>query len=126
MRIYLGLLVAAALLATAAPARAADLDAKIINLDGSPILDDKGAAMTLTVRGICVNALMQPLAPDEQAKPDSGDEKIRREALARHVQSKDDPYKYTAEDVALMKRLVNRNYPSPLVVSQAWRALEEK
>jgi hypothetical protein len=126
MRHLSRLLFATAALFIVASASAADLDAKITNLDGTPILDDKGAAMTLTVRGICVNALMQPLSQEEQVKPDSGDEKIRRSALAAHVQNKDDPYKYTAEDIALMKRLVNKNYPSPLVVSQAWRALEDK
>lgn len=121
------LIVAAALvLASTTGALGANLDARITNLDGTPILDDKGTEISLTVRGVCVNALMQPLSAEEQAKPDSGEEKLRREALARHVASKDDTYKYTSEDVALMKRLVNKNYPSPLVVSQAWRALEEK
>lgn len=125
MRYSLILAVALAVASTTS-ALGANFDARITNLDGTPILDDKGKEMELTVRGICVNALMQPLSQEEQAKPDSGDEKVRREALARHVSAKDDAYKYTSEDIALMKRLVNKNYPSPLVVSQAWRALEEK
>lgn len=107
-------------------ALAGDLGTSITNLDGSAVVDDKGAPINLTVRSICVNSLMAPLGQDEQAKPDSGEEKVRREVLARHVQDKDDKYKLTAEDIVLIKRLVNRNYPSPLVVSQVWRVLEEK
>lgn len=137
------LVLGAMLLAT--PALAIDFDRKIVNMDGSPILDDKGHEVELTLRSISVNALMLPLAPEEQAKPDSGMEKQRRETLARHVLSAprseapksdkyasdlqkfpEDKYVFTAEDIVLLKKLINNQYPSPLVVSQAWRALEEK
>lgn len=106
-------------------ASAADLDAKITNLDGGPVVDDKGKPVELTVRGICVGALEDPLSQEDQAKPTSGDEKLRRDALARRLQHPGDD-KLTAEDVVLIKSLVNKKFTSPLLVSQVWRALEEK
>lgn len=125
------------------PAFAIDFDQKIVNLDGSPIVDDKGKEINLTVRAVCVNALVTMLSQEEQAKPDSGYEKQRRDALARHVMAApykekderslldqkkfpEDKYVFTSEDVALMKKLVNNLYPSPLVVSQVWQVLENK
>jgi hypothetical protein len=126
-----------ALALAGASAHAANFNAKITNIDGSPILDDKGKAVELTVRGICMNALMAPLSAEEQAKADSGTEKTRRFELAGHVLKAaypdnakgvpaPDHYIFTAEDIALMKKLVNAQYPSPLTVTQTWRALEEK
>lgn len=142
MKLLKNALVAAALL-IATPALAIDFDQKITNLDGSAIVDDKGQEVNLTVRIACVNALMMALSSEEQGKPDSGIEKTRRDALARHVMAApykeknekslldqkkfpEDKYVFTSEDVSLMKKLVNNMYPSPLVVSQLWKALEEK
>lgn len=135
--------VLAVALLIATPALAIDFDQKITNLDGSAILDDKGQEVNLTVRVACVNALMMALTADEQSKADSGIEKTRREALARHVMAApykeknekslldqkrfpEDKYVFTSEDVVLLKKLINNMYTSPLVVSQVWRVLEEK
>lgn len=104
-------------------ASAADLDAKITNLDGSPLMDgDK--PVELTVRTISINALMTP-SKDEQVL--SGEEKLKRADLARRIlNAKDGSFQMTSEEIALIKKLINHNYPSPLVVDQAWRALEKK
>lgn len=109
----------------ATSATAADFDAKIVNLDGAPIVDEKGKEIDLTVRTICVNALMAPLSPEEQQKPDSGTEKARRGELARVILLKES-HVFSSEEITLLKRLVNALYPSPLVVSQTWKALEAK
>lgn len=112
----------AMLIATTVGVWAIDFDTKIVNLDGTAIVDDKGKDVTITVGTVCVNALMQPYQDEQNL---AGEEKLKRMELARHVQKRDD-YKFTSEDVALMKKLVNRAYPSPLVVSQAWAELEKK
>jgi hypothetical protein len=105
---------------------AADWDYKIANMDGTPIKNEKGEPVDLTVRTIAINALMAPLTQEEQAKPNSGEEKVHRGELARKILLNDPEIAMMrAEDVALIKRLVNNFYPSPLVVEQAWRALEK-
>jgi hypothetical protein len=115
------LLIATALL-VAGPVVAVELDKKITNLDGTAIVDDKGKEMDLTIRTVIINALMSPRADKQD---ETGVDKVKRAELARRVlQDKDGSYKYTAEEIALMKELINKNYPSPLVVDQAWRALE--
>lgn len=102
---------------------AADLDARIVNLDGGPLLDDKGKETTLTVRSIAVNSLMAPY-PDEQNL--SGEDKMKRVDLARRLQDTKTKAELTSEDIVLIKRLVNKAYASPLVVEQTWKALERK
>lgn len=118
-KIILHALLTIAMIATAS---AADLDAKIVNLDGSALVDDKGKEVELTVRTVSVNSLMSPYQDEAQI---TGDEKTRRAELARRLQSKD-AGNLTSEDIALIKKLINKFYASPLVVEQAWKALEKK
>ena len=73
---------------------------------------------------MCINALEMPFTTEENAKPDSGDQKIRRHELARHVIDPKDTYEFKSEDIVLLKQLINKVYNSPLVVGQAWSALE--
>lgn len=110
------------LLVLAMPARAADFDAKIVNLDGTPIVDERGKEVELTLGRVAIEGLMTPYQ-DEQSL--SGEEKLRRVELARRIQAKDTG-KFAAEDIALIKKLINKRYPSPLVVEQAWRELEKR
>jgi hypothetical protein len=124
---------------------AIDFDVTIKNLDGTAITDDKNQPVNLTIRTVCINALMAPMKPEDQNKPDSGVEKKKRDELARHIlnaphtadpkesgsaidakKSTDDHYVFTAEDIVLMKKLVNDQYNSPLVVAQTWAELEKK
>lgn len=113
------------MLATSSVCAAADFDVRITNLDGTPIVDEKGKELELTVRTVVVNALMSPPGQDETNM--SGEEKLRRVDLARRVAAKDaNTQVFSSEDIALIKKLVNRVYPSPLVVEQSWRALETK
>lgn len=107
---------------SATAAKAIDFDTKITELDGTAPLDDKGQAVTLTVGRICINALLQPQAGDEN---EAGEDKIKRGVLAERILKKED-YKFSSEEIAMMKKRVNRGNPSPLVVRQVWEALEKK
>lgn len=74
----------------------------------------------VTLKLISVNAL---LAVEEGM---SGKEKAKRYALAMLVhQSDGDGLDLGIDDVALVKRLIGKNY-SPLVVGQAWQILDPK
>lgn len=110
------------LLAMTVSSRAADFDVRIVNLDGTPLTAEKGKEVELTVRTTAIEGLMTPY-PDEQNV--TIEEKMRREDLARKILAKDTD-KITSEDIALIKRLINKRYPSPLIVGQAARALEKK
>lgn len=104
------------------PAMAIDFDTRITELDGSVPMDDKGQAVTLTVGRVCINALLQPQTGDEN---EAGEDKIKRGVLAERILKKED-YKFSSEEIALMKKRVNRGNPSPLVVRQVWETLEKK
>lgn len=126
----------------AVPALAINFDATIKNLDGTPLIDDKGNPV-LTVRVACINALLAPLSTADQAKPDSGKLKQDRTELAHYVydapqessqdsaslieqKKRENAHVFTSDDIVLMKRLVNEQYTSPLVVDQVWKELERK
>ena len=112
--------IVAAMIATTA--NAADFDAKITNVDGSALVDDKGKPVELTVRTVALNALLAPY-PDEQNLP--GDIKMKRYNLAKKI-SEGKVDDLASEDVAMIKQLVNKYYQSPVTVTQAWEALERK
>ena len=116
------LFLAAALLLLAAPALAVDFETRIVEIDGSVPVDDKGQPVVLTVGKICINALMQPQTGDEN---EAGEEKIKRAVLAERIFKKED-VKLTSEETSLIKKRVNRANTSPLIVRQVWEALEKK
>jgi len=109
-------------IALTAQAAAVDFDARITELDGSAPIDDKGQPVVLTVGRICINALMQPQPGDEN---EAGEEKIKRAILAERIFKKED-VKLTSEEIAMIKKRVNRGNGSPLIVRQVWEALEKK
>lgn len=113
---------ACALVISITGAQAVDFDTRIVELDGSVPMDDKNQPVVLTVGKICINALIQPQQGDDG---ESGEDKIKRSVLAERILKKED-YKYSAEEIAMIKRRVNRANPSPLVVRQVWEALEKK
>lgn len=119
---YAALAASAILIASVTLSRAADFDAKITNIDGSPIVDEKGKEIELTVRTVAINALMAPY-PDEQNL--SAEEKLRRAELAQRI-SRKETGDLKSEDIAAIKKLVNKFYASPLVVKQSFDALERK
>lgn len=120
--IVVSLLLAGFFLATRAPAAiAADFSAPITNIDGTPLKDPSGKPIELTVRTAVINALMAPYRDEQNL---SGTEKIRRADLARKIYERDPSVNnLSPADEDLIKKLVNKFYPSPLVVSQVWAAL---
>lgn len=111
-----------ALLTTLNGALAADFTAPITNIDGTTPTGADGKPVELTLRKVCVDALLTQF-PDEQSTL-TGEEKIRRFTLAKNIQSNLAPA-LTSEDTALVKKMVAKAY-GPLIVGQAWDLLEQK
>jgi hypothetical protein len=111
-------------LPVAAQAGGIDFAALLTDLDGQPIPDCVGndcankPALTLGVIAIrCLTANF----PDEE-KSISGEEKFKRGELALRIH-KDGKTSLTAEDVALLKKLVGKAY-GPLIVVKTWALLD--
>lgn len=77
----------------------------------------------LTLASIAVNAL---LAPYEDERGLSGDEKVRRYKLAQAIHAAPTvEVEVSAEQIAMLKSLIAKSY-APLVVGQAYALLEEE
>lgn len=116
------LLTLIALACFAGPARAIDFNTPILELDGTVPRDDKGQEINLTVGRIVINALMQPQQGDDA---ESGEDKIKRGVMAERIYKKED-YKFSIEELGIMKKRVNKANSSPLVVRKVWEELEKK
>lgn len=81
---------------------------------GEPLPENVG-----TLRAVCVGALLGVYA-DEQSL--GGEEKFRRYQLAERVNA-GGVQEVSAEEVALLKKLVGKNWP-PAVLGPAYEALE--
>ena len=75
-----------------------------------------------TLKFACYEAL-GAFFQDEQNL--SGEEKFKRGDLYLKIKSSPDPVDLTAEEVALLKKLIAKLY-DPILVSQIWRRLEGK
>jgi hypothetical protein len=111
----------AAFAALAAPAWAAqiDFDAAITDLDGKPEMLDGGRTMTLRIASEV--ALLSNF-PDEPAL--ATEAKSERFWLAERIH-RPGAADLSAEEVALLKRLIGKAYP-PLVVGRAIQLLDPK
>jgi hypothetical protein len=122
MRVLLLLLV----LVWPAAAQAGEINfaAVITDIDGTPIPDcvgnDCANKPALTLAAIAIRCLTANF-PDEE-KSISGEEKFKRGELALRIH-KDGKTSLTAEDVALLKRLVGKAY-GPLIVVKTWALLD--
>jgi len=92
-----------------------DVTQVLLGLDGEAITED-GKAVTL--RPICINALMATLETD---KGMSGEDKAKIWALAGKVNKEDKPV-LVAEDVTLLKTRIGAAY-GPAVVGPAFLVL---
>ncbi len=87
-----------------------------------PDPDEPGKTIedAVTLKVISVNALLS--VEDGM----SGKDKAKRYALAIQINQSDETgLDLSIDDIALVKRLVGKNY-SPLVVGQAWQILDPK
>ena len=98
------------------PASAANFSAKILDLNGKPVVDD---GKEVTLGDVAVRALMS-LAQDEQSL--AGEEKFKRFALAMRLKDGGE-VAVSAEDIAMLKKLIGKLY-TPLVVGRAFPLLD--
>lgn len=83
-------------------------------------VDDAGAAIELTLKRVSINALMK----EEQGM--KADEKIRRNMLAEKIFAADEALDLQAEDVTLLKKLIDQGVygQNPRVLAESWRLLD--
>lgn len=98
---------------------------ELIGYDGEPVSvpsEDGTEMQHWTLGRVCCEALMAMF----QDEPDlSGTEKLNRHYLAAKIHRSKRPVKLTAEDVALLKRLVAKLF-GPKLVGPVWLLLEGK
>lgn len=120
------LLAFAGLIVLSPPAAAVDFSKVFTDTEGKPICtrelkpeqvcpDDGFFTLRLAARN-ALNGVYQ----DEQNL--SGDEKYKRGEIAQSILSAGE-VKLKVEDIALIKRLIGKAYPPPIVF-QAWRELD--
>lgn len=94
-----------------------DVTKKITDLDGAAL---KEGERELTLSMVICNALMISHQSEREL---SGDEKVKRFVLATRIHGAALPVDVSAEEAALIKKLVAMAY-GPLVVGQVWQAVE--
>jgi len=107
-----------------------NLNYEFRRLDGEPITDGgSGKPGTLNLQSVVVQSL---LTHNEQQERIDGNEKFKRYLLAMKVNAKNEVddkgfnnFELTSEEVTLIKNLVGK-YWNPLIVGQAFEALEGK
>ena len=118
MKTLLRIFLAAAAIAVATPALAVDFAAPINNFDGTPMRKDDKTILTLEET---VTTALLSSYPDEQSL--DGVEKNKRFWLAKKIHDQRKDPVLTADEIALIKRLIAKAY-NPLVVGQAWTILD--
>jgi len=94
---------------------------EIEDMDGQPMPDSVGKdAKNFTLAKCCVNALY---AQFEDEKNLSGEEKIKRYNLAEKIYAAKDKIDVTAENIALLKKLIGKAYGA-LIVGRAYELLD--
>jgi hypothetical protein len=120
------LILAAALFSTSALAVDVDFSAVITDQDGMPVIDCAGSPKDcegkppLTLGKVAMRALTASFE-DERAL--TGEEKLKRGDLALRAYKSERSMQMTAEEVALVKRLIAKGY-GPLIVVRTWPLLD--
>lgn len=94
-----------------------DVTKVMLNMRGEELSDSDGP---ITFRSILVNALNMP----DPKGAIAGTEKHKRFRLANKIWAAKETINLAVEEVALLKDLVDKAYPSPLIVGQAWDILD--
>lgn len=100
--------------------------------DGKRKMDRNGNFLmkmgkSLTLKATCLNVLTNPpLERDERgnAKELKGEEKLKYADFAQRIYKANGLFDMTADEVVLLKKLMDRNYRSPLIYKQACEALD--
>ena len=106
-------------LLSASPAMALDFTQPITTLDGKPFKDPSGQVSDITLAVIAENALLQAYSDETNL---SGEDKIKRYALARKIED-NKKVDLSAEEIALLKKLIAKSY-NPLITGQSWHMLD--
>jgi hypothetical protein len=118
MKTLLRTFLVAAAIAVATPALAVDFAAPINNLDGTPMQKDDKTVLTLD--DVASIALLSSYQDEPNLE---GVEKNKRFWLAKKIHDQRKDPVLTADEIALIKRLIAKAY-NPLVVGQAWTILD--
>lgn len=116
------------------------LDGTIIPKGPDKVEEDKdGKKITkksppLTLKVVCVNVLLktgldQVICPQckfviNKSEELTGEEKLKRFLLATEIYGGVGPIDVEKENTKLLKNLIAENYPSPLIVGQAWTVFD--
>lgn len=121
MRVLAAVCVATSVFAMPVQAAPIDFNTQITQIDGKPIIDDKGAPAPVTLKKVAVEALLTTF-PDEASL--AGEEKARRYVLAVKISGSDSgKIELTSEDVTMLRKVVGKGY-GPLVVGQVWKIID--
>jgi hypothetical protein len=103
------------------PAQAVEINTltPLLQIDGSPFHDKDGKPVPITLRSVVTNSLLGVYADEPTL---SGEDKTQRWLLALRIQHEAHP-NLTAEEIALIKKLVAKNYPTG-IAGQAWIELD--
>lgn len=124
-----------------------DINYKFVNLNGKPererIMDEdeKGnpkrdgdgfpmlkLGPVLTLRKICTEVLVNPSVDIDPAtkrpKEVPADQKLDAWNLAQKIHASDGIVELEVEEISMLKKAINKRYPSPATVAQAFAALD--
>lgn len=118
MKTLLRTFLVAAAIAVSTPALAVDFAAPINNLDGTPMRKEDKTVLTLD--DVASTALLSSYQDEPNL---DGVEKNKRFWLAKKIHDKSKDPVLTADEIALIKRLIAKAY-NPLVVGRAWGLLD--
>ena len=96
-----------------------DLRQKILSVDGIKALQNQETKCDLTLKNVCINAVLQPEKDDT--------EKQKYEAYELFVKIRDcqTVIELSAEEIVKLKKKIGLIYV-PLILGQAWNYLESK
>jgi len=79
-----------------------------------------------TLRKACERALLDTPADPKTGRQEQipADDKLKRWGIAQRIHSSNGVIDLSAEEIVLLKELINKKYPSPLTVAQAYEALD--
>ena len=100
---------------------------------GNPKRDREGFPMLkmgppLTLRKVCTEVLVNPSVDIDPAtkrpKEVAADVKLNAWNLAQRIHASDGLVELDAEEIAMLKKGINKRYPSPATVAQAFDILD--
>jgi len=99
---------------------------KFKTLDGKIIQGDDKGKEKFSLKDACVDSLLNPeMTPEGRPVQIKGEDKLKRYLLAQKIHASNGMIEIQSEEIALIKDLIGKSY-APLIVGQAWEALEGK